>query len=115
MKKSKFRILVLFLSISLILGLTACGSGGKDAVEGTWVTEDPDYGSVTWKFDGKGGCSLKHDLTDQKGTYVLTDDTVSVALELWDNPVVYNYTTGDGILSLVDSAGIAPSYDLKKK
>ena len=115
MEKSKFRILILFLSLSLILALTACSSGGKDAVEGTWVTEDDFYGNVTWKFDGKGGCSLKHDVTDQKGTYELTDDTVSISLELWDNPVVYNYTVGNGTLSLVDSAGMAPGYDLKKK
>lgn len=115
MKKRKFKILTLFLSLILIIGLTACGSGGKDAVEGTWVTEDADYGNVTWKFDGKGGCTLQHDFTDQKGTYELADDTVSISLELWDNPVIYNYTTGDGTLSLKDSAGIAPGYDLKKK
>lgn len=74
MKKSKIRILILFLSISLIIGLTACSSGDKDPVKGTWVGEDDFYGDVTWEFDGKDGCSLKNDVTDQKGTYELADD-----------------------------------------
>ena len=115
MKKTKLNILILLLSVSLIIGLTACSSGGKDAVAGTWITEDEFFGNVTWKFDGKGGCTLKHDTTDQKGTYELTDDTATISMELWENPIIYNYTVGDGSLSLQDSAGIAPGYDLDKK
>lgn len=115
MKKGKISIFILLLSVSLIIALTACSSGGKDAVEGTWITEDEFYGNVTWKFDGKGGCSLEHDTTDQKGTYELSEDDVTITMELWENPIIYNYTVSDSSLSLTDFAGIAPSYDLKKK
>lgn len=115
MKRSISIIFVMLLIVSLITGLVACGSGGKDAVAGTWTTEDEDFGSVTWTFNGKGGCTLKHDTTDQKGTYELTDDTVTISMELWENPIAYNYTVGDGTLSLKDSAGMAPEYDLNKK
>jgi len=115
MKRSISNILLLLLTVGLIVCLTACNSGGKDAVAGTWTTEDEFYGHVIWKFDGKGGCTLKHDTTDQKGTYELTDDAVTISMELWENPTVYNYVLGDEVLSLEDSAGLAPGYNLSKK
>lgn len=116
MKKNKFKILLVLLTISMIILVSACGSGSKDELAGTWIGSDPDFGEVSWTFDGKGECSFENDFTDQKGTYDLADDsTVTIDLELWDQAKVYSYQTGDKTLTLEATDPFSPSYDLNKK
>ena len=114
MKKNLLKILTLLLTLSLFFALAACGSGNKDVLAGTWTEDDPDFGLTTWKFDGKGGCSLSTDFFDQEGSYEIAGDNVTIDMELWESPNVYEYTVGDGTLSL-EGSEFAPSYNLTKK
>ena len=50
------KLLSIVLCLSMIFLLAACGGG--DALKGTWVCEDEDYGTVTWNCDGSGKCSF---------------------------------------------------------
>lgn len=101
------------LCLLLVLSLTACGGG--DALKGTWTCQDKDYGTVTWNFDGNGKCTLKHDFTDDNGTYTIDGSKVSIKLSLWDTETVYDFTASGSGLKLTATDGLAPDYDLAKK
>ena len=107
------KIISIVLCMFMLFSLAACGGG--DALKGTWTCEDKDYGTVTWTFDGKGQCSLKHDFTDDTGAYTITDNQVSIELSLWDGEVIYDFTVSDSGLKLTATDGLAPDYDLTKK
>ena len=107
------KLLSIVLCLSMIFLLAACGGG--DALKGTWVCEDEDYGTVTWKFDGSGKCSMSNDFFEGDGTYTITDNQVSIHLSLWDGDVVYDYEVSDSSLKLTATDSLAPDYDLSKK
>lgn len=110
------KLISAILCLVVILSLTACGGGG-DALKGTWVQEGTDYGTVTWKFNGNGKCSLDTDFLDKaSGTYTITDDNkVTIKIDLWDDEKVYEYTVSDGNLKLTATDWLSPDYDLTKK
>lgn len=77
------KFLSVICCLAIILSLAACGGGGGDALKGTWEQEGTDYGTVTWKFDGKGGFTSESDFFDNKGTYsLLCSDPPNVRLRV---------------------------------
>lgn len=104
------------LCLIIILSLAAC-SGGGDALKGTWVQENTDYGTVTWDFNGNGKCTLDTDFLDKaSGTYTITDDgKITIKIDLWEEEKVYEYTVSDSNLKLTATDGLSPDYDLAKK
>lgn len=111
------KFLSVICCLAIILSLAACGGGGGDALKGTWVQEGTDYGTVTWKFDGKGKCTLDTDFLDNaEGTYTISDDSsVTIEIDVWDSEKVYDYAVSDGNLKLTATDGLSPDYDLTKK
>ena len=106
-------VLVLVLALSVF---TACDSGSKDAVAGTWKQTDEVNGNWTWTFDGKGKCELNGETSGFKssGTYTLDESakTLTVNLEGWSAQKVYNYTLTDTTLDLNETLS---SYHLTKQ
>ena len=106
-------VLVLVLALSVF---TACDSGPKDAVAGTWKQTDEVNGNWTWTFDGKGKCELNGETSGFKssGTYTLDEsaNTLTVNLEGWSAQKVYNYTLTDTTLDLNETLS---SYHLTKQ
>ena len=106
-------ILVLVLALSVF---TACDSGPKDAVAGTWKQTDKVDGNWTWTFDGKGKCTLEGETTGFKGegTYKLdeTAKTLTVNIEGWSAEKVFNYTLTDTNLDMEETYA---SYHLVKQ
>ena len=106
-------ILVLVLALSVF---TACDSGPKDAVAGTWKQTDKVDGNWTWTFDGKGKCTLEGETTGFKGegTYKLdeTAKTLTVNMEGWSAEKVFNYTLTDTNLDMEETYA---SYHLVKQ
>ena len=95
---------------------TACGGGGGDALKGTWEQEGTDYGTVTWKFDGKGGFTSESDFFDNKGTYTIDGSQVTITRDGdFADPVVYDFAVSGSSLTLTATDGLAPDYDLTKK
>ncbi len=112
--KTITKISAVLLVFTMLFVLCACGAA--DELKGTWTGTDPDYGTVTWVFDGKGGCKMSNDLMDEtEGAYTIDGGNVSIKLELWDTPVVYAFTVDGSSLSLKDTAGMAADYDLTKQ
>lgn len=109
MKKST-KILSLILAAVLILTLAACGGGGGDALKGKWSGPDDTYGTVTWDFDGKGGCNMETDFYSGKGTYTIEEEKVSIKLEAWTNPIEYEFKIEDDKLDLKAVTELAPGY-----
>lgn len=108
------RFVSIALCLMVIISLAACGGG--DVLKGTWTCQDNDYGTVEWKFDGSGKCSMKNDYFEGEGTYSVEDDnTVKIKLELWDNEKVYDYTVSDNTLKLTATDALSPDYDLTRK
>ncbi len=110
------KLIAIALCLVFVLSLSACGGGG-DALKGTWVQENSDYGTVTWIFDGKGKCSLETDfLSKTSGTYtIVNDNTVNIKIDVWDSEKVYEYTVSGDSLALTATDGLAPDYNLTKK
>ena len=101
------KFLSVICCLAIILSLAACGGGGGggDALKGTWEQTGTDYGTVTWKFDGKGGF-----------TYTIDGSQVTITREGdFADPVVYDFTVSGSSLTLTSTDGLAPDYDLTKK
>lgn len=78
------KFLSVICCLAIILSLAACGGGGGDALKGTWEQEGTDYGTVTWKFDGKGGFTSESDFFDNKteaGAYLTAGSVVITGRE----------------------------------
>ena len=110
------RLTAAILCIIMVLTLTACGGGSGDALKGTWSGEHSDYGTVTWKFDGKGKCEMENDFFQGDGTYTIDGEQVTIKMELWDNEVVYDFSISGKSLNLTATDELAPEYEnLTKK
>lgn len=112
------KFLSVICCLAIILSLAACGggSGGGDALKGTWEQTGTDYGTVTWKFDGKGGFTSESDYFDNEGTYTIDGSQVTITREGdFADPVVYDFTVSGSSLTLTSTDGLAPDYDLTKK
>lgn len=107
--KKAMKMMSFALAMVLLLALAACGGAG-DALKGKWSGADDTYGTVTWEFDGKGGCSMTSDYFSGKGTYTIENETVSIKLEAWDSPNEYTFQIADNKLDLTSVTGIAPNY-----
>ncbi|MGN0460152.1 MAG: DUF5640 domain-containing protein [Ruminococcus sp.] len=110
------KVISALLCIVMVLSFASCGGSG-DALEGTWVQEGTDYGTVTWNFDGSGKCTLDTDLLDNaEGTYTIKDDSnVTIKIDLWGEEKVYEYSVSDSTLKLTATDDLSPDYDLTKK
>lgn len=111
------KIISVVLCLVFVLSLAACGGGSGDALKGTWVQENTDYGTITWNFDGSGKCTLETDFMDKApGTYTITDGSkVTIKIDLWDDEKVYEYAVSGGTLKLTATDGLSPDYELTKK
>lgn len=107
------KVISLLTVLILILTLTACGN--KDAVAGTWKADLGNDGIVTWNFDGTGNCTMKNSFTDQKGTYTIKDDQITVKLELWDNPSTYTFNVDESKLTMKENSGYGISGTFEKQ
>lgn len=99
------KLIALLLALAMLAALAACGS--KDALAGTWSAELGADGTVVWTFDGKGGCTMKNEFTEQDGTYTISGDQLTVKLELWDDDVVFTFSVSGDQLTMTDNAGRA--------
>lgn len=111
------KFLSVICCLTIILSLAACGGGGGgDALKGTWEQTGTDYGTVTWKFDGKGGFTSESDFFDNKGTYTIDGSQVTITREGdFADSVVYDFAVSGSSLTLTATDGLAPDYDLTKK
>ena len=110
------KFLSVICCLVILLSLAACGGGGGDALKGTWEQEGTDYGTVTWKFDGKGGFTSESDFFDNEGTYTIDGSQVTITREGdFADPVVYDFAVSGSSLTLTATDGLAPDYDLTKK
>ena len=111
------KFLSVICCLAIILSLAACGGGrGGDALKGTWEQTGTDYGTVTWKFDGKGGFTSESDFFDNKGTYTIDGSQVTITREGdFADSVVYDFVVSGSSLTLTATDGLAPDYDLTKK
>lgn len=107
------KTLSVFLCLLVVLSMAGCGS--SDALKGTWTCQDNDYGTVIWKFDGSGKCSMENDWFEGEGTYTIDGSKVTIELDLWDEAIVYDFTVSDTSLKLTATNGLAADYDLTKK
>ena len=109
------KFLSVICCLVILLSLAACGGGG-DALKGTWEQTGTDYGTVTWKFDGKGGFTSESDFFDKEGTYTIDGSQVTITREGdFADPVVYDFAVSGSSLTLTATDGLAPDYDLTKK
>ena len=115
MKNTMKKWLAALLILTMIFALAACSGGSKDMVAGTWSGDLGADGTVTWTFDGKGGCTMENEFMKQTGTYTLENDQLTVKLENWDDPNVYTVTVDGNALTMNDNEGIAVSGTYTKK
>lgn len=103
----------LLLIISLFLVLVACGS--KDALTGTWTGDLGADGIVTWTFDGNGKVKFDNGFAPQNGTYTISDDQVTIKLELWDAAQTYTFSVNGNDLTMDENSGVGLSGTYAKK
>ena len=125
MKKSIVMVLVLMLGVSLLAGCGddggSGGSGGSgDVLMGVWEgVLDPgtDYSEdVVWEFDGKGGLKFTNDFLDRaSGTYTITGSTVDLKVDIWSDPIAYEFTIDGNKLTMKTDDFFRPDYELTKK
>ena len=115
MKKTFRTVLAAVLALTMVFALSACGGG--DVLKGTWTGEDPDYGAITWTFDGSGKCTNKDDLANQEGTYVIDGSQVTVTFEIFGEPSerVYDFKIDGDNLILDAVADYQLDYNLTRQ
>lgn len=113
MKKTLLRsILAAVLSLTMAFALTAWGGG--DALKGTWSGDVPDWGKVTWTFDGSGKCTQTSDLMTMEGSYKIDGDQVTITL-VEGTDLVFDFTINGDNLNLDNVSEYAQDYDLTKE
>ncbi len=106
------KILALILLVATLLTLAACGS--KDALAGTWSADFGDDGIVTWTFDGKGKCTMDS-YFEQKGTYTIEGDQLTVELEAWSDSQTFTFSVDGNNLTMEENSGYGISGTFTKQ
>ena len=127
MRKSIATLLVIMLGVSLLAGCSGGGGGGgggsggnRDVLMGIWEGQlDPgtDYPEdVVWEFDGRGGLKFTNNFLDKSpGTYTITGNTVELKVDVWSDPIVYEFKNEGSTLTMVNDEFFRPNYELTKK
>lgn len=123
MKKVAKKVVLLLLTVIMVTSLAACGKSGnskevKDELYGTWTRTSELDGTITLKFDGKGGLSGEWDAggwtSDIAGEYTINGNRVSIKLESWDAPEDCSFVINGDTLSINDTYSIVGG-DFTKK
>ena len=111
MKNMKKVLVSVLLCLSLVF-ITGCGS---DKLKGTWSKATGDELNAIFTFDGKGEVTYKNDFYENKGTYTIEDNKVTIK-DIWSDNKVYEFTIKDDKLTLKATDNYSPSYkDLNLK
>ena len=105
MKNMKKVLVGLVLCLSLVF-ITGCGS---DKLKGAWSGESNDGLKSTFTFDGKGEVTYKNDFYENKGTYTIENNKVTIK-DVWSDNKVYEFTIKDDKLTLTATDNYSPSY-----
>ena len=103
----------MFLIISMLFLMTACGS--KDALAGTWTGDLGLDGTVTWTFDGSGKVKFDNTFSKQDGTYTIDGNQVTIQLELWDEAQTFTFSVDGSTLTMEENSGVGLSGTYTKK
>lgn len=103
------RVLCSLATIGFLLLVVGCGKSNK--LIGTWKGATNDGMKTTWIFEKKDVVKYENEYgIKSEGKYAITDDVVSIDLEVWSNPIKYKFEINDGKLNLEPDNKYSPSY-----
>ena len=109
------KILGTLVTVCFLFLVVGCGKSNK--LVGTWEGATQDGLKTTFVFNKDN--TVKYDNEygfNSTGKYEIKDSKVTITLESWSQPKVYEFEVKNGKLSLTATDQYSPSYkDMKRK